>query len=108
MRTDDIVTGREVLSPIFPLSQLLCNLKPLAAYQLSQSLLRLVVLSIQPRIKLILLPLVVRLVLQPLEDLDIRLAVVTAGDRSLYTHLLRAARPLKLLMSLSVMLGARS
>lgn len=50
----------------------MCELR---AYQLYQPLLRFIVLSVQPRIELVLVLLMVGLVLQPFEDLEVRLAI---------------------------------
>jgi hypothetical protein len=72
MRTDDIVTGREVLSPIYHIRQCKPSRAQLAAYQLAQPLLLLVLAGVGLSVQVILLFLQLRLaglVLQPLEDL---------------------------------------
>jgi hypothetical protein len=72
MRTDDIVTGREVLSPICHIHQRKPSHVQLAAYQLAQPLLLLVLAGVGLSVQVILLFLQLRLaglVLEPLEDL---------------------------------------
>jgi hypothetical protein len=74
MRTDDIVTGREVLSPIYRLHQCKPSHAQLTTYQLAEPLLLLVLVGVGPPIQVILLLLqlgLAGLVLQPLEDLAI-------------------------------------
>jgi hypothetical protein len=74
-RTDDIVTGREVLSPICHLRQYKSSDAQLKTYQLAEPLLLLVLVGVGPPVQVILLLLqlgLAGLVLQPLEDLSIR------------------------------------